>query len=236
MVPALQPLIGPTRHRQPLVGWGQVLVTQSQPRRHQMPHQVPVERVAGQRHAVGAQDVRRPASAVAHARAHGDYGEVARAAAEVADQDALVAREPGLVRVGRSDGLVFEGKLVEPRQAEGVTQPTLGKRVEVDVGRQREVHRPAEHRASRGRPRKMIADVLPKQRDEPLEPEVFRADDGALEATVRQVRLQRLDESTLVLGGQVALDRGPAGRCRLSRLEVQHRGEGRARTVGARER
>ena len=236
-MPALEPLVGPARHRQELAGRGEVLAAHAEPRRDQVADDPLVEGVAGDRHAVSADDVRGTAAALAHAGADRDDREVAGAATEVADQDPLVARQPRLVGVGGGDRLVLEDDLLEAGEPDGREQPPGGKGVELGVRRVGEVHRPPEDDPPRRRPRREaepVAHVPADQPDQLLEGEVLRADPGAVERAIGEVGLERLDEAALRLGREVALDRLGAGDRRLLRLEVEHRRKRRPRPVRGR--
>ena len=153
-------------------------------------------------------DARRPRRA--HAGPDRDDREVARAAAEVADQDPLVALQSRFVRVGGRDRLVLEDDLLEAGEPDRRQQAVGGERVELGVGRVREMDRPAEDDPPRRRPRRKaraVAHVLADERDQLLERVVLRADAGAFERPVREVGLQRLDEAALGLRREIALDR-----------------------------
>ena len=97
-------------------------------------------------------DARRPRAA--DAGSDRDDREVAGAAAEVADQDPLVAIQPRLVGVGGRDRLVLEDDLLEAGEPDRRQQTLGGEGVELGVGRVREMHRPAEDDPPRRRPRR----------------------------------------------------------------------------------
>ena len=220
------------------MGGREILAAHAEARRDEVADDALVEGVAGDRHAVGADDVRGAPAALTHARPDGDDREVAGAAAEVADQDPLVALQPRLVGVRGRDRLVLEHDLVEAGEADRRQQTFGGERVELGVGRVGEVHRPAEDDPPRRRPRRepeLIAHVLADERDQLLERVVLRADAGSFERPVREVRLQRLDEAALRLRRKVAFDRRRSCDRRLLWLEVQDRRKGRPGAVSARE-
>ena len=75
-----------------------------------------------------------------------------------------------------------------------------------------------------------------KERDQLFEGVVLRANPGAFESAVGEVRLQRLDEAAFGLGREVAFDRRGAGDRRRPGREIQHRGERRSWTVDGRKR
>src|SRR6266849_7900267 len=107
-MPAVEPLVGPARHRQKLARRGEIFATQAEPGADEVADDALVERVAGNRHAVGPDDVGRAAASLPDTRPDGNDREVARAAAKIADQDPLVAAQPLLVRVRGGDRLVLE--------------------------------------------------------------------------------------------------------------------------------
>ena len=123
MMPALEPFVRPARNRQELVRRREELGAEPQSRRDELADDLPVESVAGDGHTVGADDVAR-ASAPPLVRAHAQNGKVARAAAEVANQDELVAIERLLVAVRRSHRLVLEHDVGEPALRNRGAQPS----------------------------------------------------------------------------------------------------------------
>ena len=153
IMPPLEPLVRPARDRQELVRRREVFAASPEPRRDQVADDPLVERVARHRHAIGADDVGGAAAAGADAGPDRDDREVAGAAAEVADENQLVALQPRLVRVRGGDRLVLEDDFVEAGEADRRHQPIRRERVELGIGRNREVHRAAEDDPPRLRPR-----------------------------------------------------------------------------------
>src|SRR6185436_5024951 len=126
---------------------GKILATHAETRRYQIADDALVEGIAGQRHAVGADDVGRAASPLADAWSNRNDREVARAAAEVADENTLVVLEPRFVGIGGSDRFVLEHDLLEARKPHRAQESTDGKVVEFRVGRVGEMDRASEHNA-----------------------------------------------------------------------------------------
>ena len=122
-MPALQLVVRPAGHGKDLVGRRDILRAQPQPGRHQVPDDLPVEGVAGHRHAIGADDVFRCPSPPADFRPHMQDRKVAGAAAEVSNQDELVVLQALLVAVGGRHRLVLEHNLFEPALLKRLSQP-----------------------------------------------------------------------------------------------------------------
>ena len=164
VVPALEPLVRPARDRQELVRRRQVFAAQPEPRRDQVADDALVERVAGDRHAVGADDVGRAPPARADARADRDDREVAGAAAEVADEDAA-RRAPAAPR-RRTRPRPARTRRRSLRSRPGRSPSAAGSAANASSSASRglrEVHRPAEDDPPRRGPRRepeLVAHVL----------------------------------------------------------------------------
>jgi hypothetical protein len=76
--------------------------------------------------------------------------------------------------------------------------------------------------------------MLADEGDQLLERVVLRADAGAFERAVGEIGLEGLDESPAGFRREITLDREGAGDRRLRRLEIQHRGKRRTRSVAGR--
>ena len=195
-----------------------------------MPDDAPVEGIACQRYAVGAEDVRGPPAPPAHAGAHGHDCEVARAAAEIPDQDPFVAPETRLVGVRGGDRFVLVHDLVEAGHVHGRPQAVGREPIEVRVRRVGEMHGAPEHDPPRRRPRRkpeVVVQVPAEERDQRLEGVVPGPDAGPLERPIGEIGLERLQEPALGLRLEILLDRGGPGDRWLPGLEVQHGGKRR---------
>ena len=98
VLPALEARVEPRRDRQGLAVLGAAQRAEAEPRRDDGAHDAGVEGVAGERHAVDAEDgLGAVARCGAPTGSEADQAEVAGAAAEVADQHQLVVVEAALV-------------------------------------------------------------------------------------------------------------------------------------------
>lgn len=181
--------------------------------RDEMAHDAAVEGIAREGDTLGAQDG--AVAAAPRVGADAQQAEVARAAAEVGDEDQLVLGEPALVVIGRGHRLVLEHQRlgVEPGAAQRGTQPSH--RVGVVLGRvgAGEAHRPANDDARRraaAKPDRGGPEVGGDQADHHLQ-RVDRCEHlRRAKRPARQVRLHRLDEPAFAVPAEVAVDRvGP---------------------------
>src|SRR4051812_31875755 len=100
-MPLLEDYIRPVRNRQLLVGCRLIFGTETERRRHEMPNDLPIERIARKSDTIVPQDLARPGPLIARAGPDRQNGKVARAAAEITDENQLVSLHRLLVAVGR---------------------------------------------------------------------------------------------------------------------------------------
>lgn len=190
-----------------------------------------VEGVAGQTEAAVAEQILCGAATFADAGADMEQGEVAGAAAEVADEDEFVVIERGLVGVGGADGLHLEVDGLETSVDEGLLKALQGEGIVVRRVCSDEADGAAysgvAHRLAKLLFR-MEAEVGEDARDEVFDGVAAPEDLGSGESAAGQVGLERLDEAPFVLGVEVMLDCAWAGEafemvatCLLELLEVK---------------
>ena len=157
VVPALEVRVDPARARAGARPKNETeLGAAAEQRRHAVAHELAVEGVARDVHAVVAED--RAGAPSARAGADAQQREVAGAAAEVADQEQLVALEAALVVAGGADRLVLEARRRgSPRCTSACAQARERERVVLVARGAHEAHRPPDHgrphRRRRARPR-----------------------------------------------------------------------------------
>src|SRR5262249_48714621 len=143
VVPALEVAEEPRRDRH-LLALDAVASAAAELGRDEMPEDLRVEGVAGERDALDAEAL--AGAAPARLGADAEELEVAGAAAEVGDEDELVLREAALVVVRRRDRLELEDQalLGKAGEAERGAQASDGVRVVLGRDRAGEAHRTAD--------------------------------------------------------------------------------------------
>ncbi len=217
-VPAPQVTVEPRRDRRlaaELVG--RVARSATERGRDQGVDHPRIERIARDPDAAVGEHLRRPG-------ADADRGEVRRAAAEVRDDDQLLALEPRRVARRRADRLVLEHGLGEARLGERGLHARERARVVSGGLRAPVAHRPADHATRAEIERRRRGTHEPQVRRDHVVERPPPAEDRRLgERRARQVALDRLHEPALAAGREVARDRGRARSERATGLEVQHR-------------
>ncbi len=213
---------------------GSVLLPEPEERGHHVAHDATVEGVAGQRHPVGAEDRVLATRLPAQRGTDPEQREVAGAAAEVGDQDELVALEIALVVVGRRDRLVLEDHVGVARVAEGRAQSRERKLDGGLVGGVGEAHRASHHDAPGKRVAALLgllAQAAQDDADQRLQTVGLAEDRGRAEVAGREEALERLDQAARLIGVEVAVDRLGSGQLEhraasVLALEVEDRAEG----------
>src|SRR6266567_1187170 len=164
--------------------------------RDQLAHDASVKGVAGEPHATVAEQVIRSPAAAADRGANANEGEVAGAAAEVADEDELVVIEGGLVGIGGGDGLELEAHLLEAGNSEGFAQAFDCEGVVLFSLGADEAHRTANGGGAEGAVEllfSVLAEVAQDAGDELFEANAAAEDLGSGEQAAGQMRLEGLD-------------------------------------------
>ena len=231
VVPTLEAVVGPAGNGQKLVRRREVFRAHAEPRRHELADDLPVERVAGNGHAVIADNVFLGAAAPFHAGTDVQNRKIARAAAEIADQNQLILLQRPLVAVRRRNRLVLEHNLVKAALLDGFQQARQREPIVAVVLRVREMDRPphddaARHR--RERARRFDEQVVDDERNHVLQRVPLRKHAGGVEAPIGEVRFERLNQPAFLLGAQVTLDgprsrrrRDARGRCVACSFEIE---------------
>src|SRR5580692_5024515 len=95
-------------------------------RRNEMPHDLGIEGVSGDRNSGVTEQVSGSPSSASNARADADQREVAGAAPKVSDQNEFVVFEGRFVEMGRGNRLHFEVNCFKPGQVIRTFEATLG--------------------------------------------------------------------------------------------------------------
>src|SRR3984957_6520342 len=212
-MPAFELDINPVRNGQ-YFAQGTQLRSGSEVGRYEVPDDPSIEGVTGHAQPCIPHNVAGHAASSANARANVKKREVAGASAQISDQNKFVVVEGGFIVVSRRDRLHFELHRFKASQLQRRSQPRLSVAVIFVVLGSHKMNRSAHDRGSNvGGKLKLglFPQIAKNPGDEIFERIAPSENFGTVKVPATQKGLQRLNQSTLGLGGKILLNALGAG-------------------------